>query len=106
MAAHLRHPGAAAKARCALAARLRFCQNPDVGRLLFTGGLLLLTAAGGCTGSHPFVASGDAKSVQVNYSGDAAAAVPLAQRHCGGYGRAARLDYSGDGIAVFDCVGP
>ena len=76
-------------------------------RLLFTGGLLVLIAgAAACTASHPFVASGDAKSVQVNYSGDAAAAVPLAQRHCAGYGRTARLDYSGDGLAVFDCVGP
>jgi hypothetical protein len=66
--------------------------------------LAAIVTLAGCAGPQPFVASGDAKTVQVNYSGDAGSAVPLAQRHCAGYDKAARLDYSGDGIAVFDCV--
>jgi hypothetical protein len=70
--------------------------------------LLIVASAAmaGCGGPHPFVAEGDAKSVQVNYYGDVATTWPLARQHCARYERAPRLNYSGDGIAAFDCVAP
>ncbi len=65
---------------------------------LASGGLV------GCAGPHPFVRAGDAKSVQVTYSGDVQSAVPLARRHCAEYGLASRLVDASPDIAYFDCV--
>lgn len=62
-------------------------------------------ALAGCA-TQPFVASGDQKSVQVDFYGDVSAAWPLARQYCAQYQRTAKLSDSGDGIAVFDCLGP
>jgi hypothetical protein len=59
-----------------------------------------------CATPRPFVASGDSKSVQVDYYGDLSATWPLARQYCAGYQRTAKFSYSGDDIAVFDCVAP
>jgi hypothetical protein len=60
----------------------------------------------GCTGPHPFARSGDANSVEVVYSGDAASALPVARQYCARFARVPRLVNTGADIAVFDCVGP
>jgi len=73
--------------------------------------VLLALAAGaagaalsGCSGPHPFVRAGDANSVEVGYSGDAASALPAARQHCAKYERVPRLVNAGENIAIFDCV--
>jgi hypothetical protein len=63
------------------------------------------TSLPGCTGSHPFARGGDANSVEVVYSGDAASALPVARQHCARYERVPRLVNAGADIALFDCVG-
>jgi hypothetical protein len=72
--------------------------------------LVLAAGAGatlsGCTGPHPFVRTGDANSVEVIYSGDAASALPAARQHCARYERVPRPVNAGADIAVFDCVRP
>jgi hypothetical protein len=68
--------------------------------------LLFLATLAGCSGLHPFVRAGDANSVEVVYSGDAASALPAARQHCAKYERVPRLVNAGADIALFDCVGP
>ena len=60
----------------------------------------------GCTAPHPFIRAGDANSVEVVYTGDAASALPLARQHCARYERVPRPVNAGADIALFDCVGP
>jgi hypothetical protein len=68
--------------------------------------LAVAAAMAGCEAPHPFVASGDTKSVQVDYYGDVSTAWPLARQYCTQHQRTAKFAYSGDGIAMFDCVAP
>src|SRR5579862_1341612 len=80
---------AALQQEATLVAARQICQNLLVNKAIATRALLLAATAAlaGCSESQPFIASGDAKSVQVNYSGDAASALPLARRHCAQYER-------------------
>jgi hypothetical protein len=66
----------------------------------------LLAAIGvlvGCA-SQPFVKGGDAKSVEIGYSGNLDAATPLARRHCAQYERNARFIDKTIDSALFECV--
>jgi hypothetical protein len=74
--------------------------------LAIAASIAVAAALAGCAAPHPFVASGDQKSVQIDYYGDVSTTVPVARQYCAQYQRTARLAYSGDGIAVFDCLGP
>ena len=76
-------------------------------RIAFLGAAMAAGATAtlaGCTTPHPFVVSADEKSVDIGYSGDPAAALPVARNHCAAYQRVPRLAYTGDSIAYFDCV--
>jgi len=66
--------------------------------LLATIGVLV-----GCS-SQPFVKGGDAKSVEIGYSGNLDAATPLARRHCAQYERDARFVDRTIDSASFECV--
>lgn len=57
-----------------------------------------------CTGPGPFVRAGDANSVEVGYSGDVEAALPIARRHCAQFEKVPRLVDAGANAAVFNCV--
>ena len=69
--------------------------------------LLVLACAtlSGCVEPQPFVRAGNADSVEVVYSGDAASALPAARQHCAQFERVPRLVNAGADIALFDCVG-
>ena len=71
--------------------------------LMFATGVAALS---GCGEPHPFVRAGNANSVEVGYSGDAASALPAARQHCAQYERVPRLVNAGEDIAIFDCVSP
>jgi hypothetical protein len=58
-----------------------------------------------CTGPSPFVRAGDASSVEIGYSGDVDATLPLARRHCAQFEKTPLLVDAGANIAVFQCVG-
>ena len=57
-----------------------------------------------CTGPSPFVRAGDANSVEVGYSGDVEAALPIARRHCAQFEKVPRLVDAGANVAAFNCV--
>ena len=57
----------------------------------------------GCS-SQPFVKGGDARSVEIGYSGDVGSATVLARRHCAQYERDARLADKTIDTAFFDCL--
>jgi hypothetical protein len=65
--------------------------------------LLAGTNLTGCT-PHAVVLDGDENAVDVGYSGDLDAAMPIATRHCAGFGRAAKLAGHTMDTAYFDCV--
>ena len=66
----------------------------------------LLAAAGllAACSSQPFVKGGDARSVEIGYSGDIDSTIVLARRHCAQYEREARLADRTIDTAFFDCV--
>ena len=57
-----------------------------------------------CTGSGPFVRAGNANSVEIGYSGDVEAALPVARQHCAQFEKVPRLVDAGADVAVFNCV--
>jgi hypothetical protein len=74
--------------------------------IIFRAAVRFMIAAGlaGCNAPHPYVDSADEKSVQIDYYGDVAATWPLARQQCARYALVPRLRFTGDGMAVFDCV--
>ena len=65
----------------------------------------MVAALIGCSAPHPFVRDGDARSVEIGYSGDVATALPLATQHCARFERKPQLVDAGADIATFECVG-
>ena len=57
----------------------------------------------GCS-SHAFVKGGDARSVEIGYSGNLDDAAVLARQHCAQYEREARLADKTIDTAFFDCL--
>ena len=63
-------------------------------------------AATACARAQPFLLDGDARRAVVKYSGDLAATLPFAARHCAGYGRVPHLADHDLDTAYYDCVKP
>ncbi len=83
--------------------RDRFCRQGGIAAPLLAGGVV--AALIGCSAPHPFIRNGDAKSVDISYSGDVATALPLAREHCARFERKPQLVDPGADIATFECVG-
>jgi hypothetical protein len=57
----------------------------------------------GCS-PRAFLLQGDDKSAEVGYANDVATAMPVAAKHCAGYGRVPELVSQDMDTAYFDCV--
>ncbi len=68
--------------------------------------VVLAASTAGCEGPKPFLLQGDADSAEVGFSGDPAAANPVAKQHCARYERVPRFLDAGENVAYFDCVSP
>jgi hypothetical protein len=69
--------------------------------------LLVLAGAtlAGCVEPHPYIRSGNARSVEIGYGADVASTLPLARQHCAQFERTASLVNAGENIALYDCIG-
>jgi hypothetical protein len=65
--------------------------------------LCIAALLAGCLEQHSFLRTGNATSAEIMYSGDIAAALPIAKQHCAGYGRVPRLVDTGPDVAYFAC---
>ena len=68
--------------------------------------LLLAGLSASCSSAPAILVRGDAKSADVAYRGDLAAATAIARRHCARYQRVPRLLGADIGTAYFNCVRP
>jgi hypothetical protein len=68
--------------------------------------LALPLALNGCTTPHADVMRGTASGVQVNYVGDIAVTVPLAQQYCARFERVPVLHETKEDNAYYFCVPP
>jgi len=67
--------------------------------------LAVAVVAAGCT-EKPFLSAGDAKSAEVGYGRDLAAATAVAQAHCARYEKVARYLETSENIAFYACERP
>jgi hypothetical protein len=65
-----------------------------------------LVALGSCTHPQGHVVSGDRNSVKIENTGDAAAALELARKHCAEYERVPELRDTDMDYAYYTCVPP
>ena len=63
-------------------------------------------ALAGCSGPHPSIRQGDSNSVDIGYSGDVGATLPLARQHCAQFERVPELAQQRINVAQYDCVKP
>jgi hypothetical protein len=66
---------------------------------------LALEAAAACA-EKPYLSAGDAKSAEVGYTRDLAAATEVAREHCARYEKVPRYLDSSENIAYFACQPP
>jgi hypothetical protein len=85
---------------------VRRCVAAAAAAMLIASNVAAIALLSGCITPHPFMLRGDAKSVEVEYYGDVASALPLARQHCAEYQLAPRFAFAGAGVANFDCVPP
>jgi hypothetical protein len=68
----------------------------------FMAALVLAAAATSCA-EKPYLSAGDAKSAEVGYTRDLAAATEVAREHCARYEKVPRYLDSSENIAYFAC---
>jgi hypothetical protein len=77
-------------------------QGRAVATARLAAALAAAVAAAGCT-EHPYLSAGDAKSADVGFGRDLAAATAVAQEHCARYEKVARYLDNSENIAYFAC---
>jgi hypothetical protein len=72
-------------------------------RLGYAALVMLAVTVAGCLEPQPHIRGGDADSVEIEYGGDVARAMPLARQHCAQFERIPRLVESDLETATFEC---